>query len=100
MPGGLRYNHFDLLEMKCCCSYFRVIIQRPKFSRIHNRKEIFMNKAHCFLRVRWRCARNVRRYGLRAGRTGAVLTEKRAERRPSGGEAIAPARRSTSILKT
>jgi len=28
MPGGLRYNHFDLLEMKYCCSYFRIIIQR------------------------------------------------------------------------
>src|SRR6266545_4659806 len=52
MLGGLRYNRYDLMEMKCGYSYFRVIFQRiHKFPEFINRKEIFMNKAHCFLRV-------------------------------------------------
>src|SRR5215510_374031 len=52
MLGGLRYNRCDLMEMKYGCSYFRVIFQRVhKFPEFINRKEIFMNKAHCFLRV-------------------------------------------------
>ena len=69
-------------------------------------EKIFMNKAHCFLRVTLALRSRCQALRLTGGRTGAVLTEKRAERRPSGGEAggetigEALARRSTSILKT
>jgi hypothetical protein len=38
-PGGLRYNHVDLLEMKCGWSYFRII-----FQRIHKFPELIIER--------------------------------------------------------